>query len=82
VSAVTDEASKPRHKGEDMTSKGIAQRLIAAHGPRHAKDLVSTRVVRLKAFWNLTPATSSQSAAQRGAYTLFWTAVLWHLNNP
>lgn len=64
-----------------MTSKGIAQRLLTAYGSRRARDIVSTRVVRLKAFWNLTPATSRQSAAQRGAYTMFWDAVLWHLNN-
>jgi hypothetical protein len=65
-----------------MTSKGIAQRLIAKYGTRIARDIVSTRVASQRAFWNLTPATSSLSAAQRGAYVLLWSAVLWHLNNP
>lgn len=61
-----------------MTSKGIAQRLIAKWGQQEAGHRVKTRIEGIRLYWG-TGVRSRHEAAQLYAYLMLWSAVLHHV---
>ena len=62
-----------------MTSKGIAQRLIAKHGQQDALERVEAQLQSIKLTWAIQPPTRTAYAAKLGAYSMLWTSVLHYL---
>ncbi len=62
-----------------MTSKGIAQRLIAKYGPTVAVSLGLMMAEDARDMLNQTPAQDSRTSAKYLTRSMFWLAVLHHV---
>lgn len=62
-----------------MTSKGIAQRLIAKHGPATANAKVQDKLRQLAITRTYSHPTRTR-AAKLAAHQMLWAAVRHHLN--